>query len=279
MRENRVSYHGDPARLSAERGHPLILGHRGMPGAGVENRIEAFQAALDAGADGVEFDVQLSSDGVPMIIHDSRLDRTTEQEGKVSDFPAEELDRLGLPRLAAALEQLRYPAGGTATGPVLNIELKDFSLGDRGLESRVIDRVRAAGAEDRVLFSSFNPLSLARVRRIDRRFYAAQLTSPGGPGAVMRAGYLWNPGAVHPHFLEVTPAKLAAWRRRGRRVMVYAADTAEDIKTALGWGLDGIITDRPAEGAKLATVIAPGAETPDRGPRRRSATSPASRPL
>ncbi len=261
-REFARDLYGDPARLAAGRGRLLILGHRGLPGAGVENRLETFQAALDAGADGVEFDVQLSADGVPMVIHDASLRRTTGKEGLVTDFGAAELAGFGLPRLEAVLDGLR-PSVGARSGcgraaPVLNIELKDFGLKDRGLERKVADLVTARGAESRVLFSSFNPLSLARIRAIDRRFYTAQLTSPGGVGAAMRLGYLWHPGAVHPHFAEVTPAKLGGWRRRGWRVVVWGADTEEQLRQALAWDIDGIITDRPAEAVALRDAARPG---------------------
>jgi len=238
--------YADPARLRAERGHPLVLGHRGMPGSEAENRLEAFRAALDAGADGVEFDVRLSADGVPMVIHDSRLERTTGRGGRVSDFDAGELEGFGVPRLETVLDSLtpRTP------GPVLNIEIKDFGPQDRGLERTVVELVKARQAEGRVIFSSFNPLALARVRRADPRFCTGQLTAPGSL-RVLRLGYLWRPAAVHPHFAEVTRAKLDAWRRRGYRVVVWGADTVGQLREALTWEPDGIITDRPAEAAAL----------------------------
>ncbi len=243
------TFYCDPARLRAERGHLLIFGHRGLPGDGQENRLESFQAAFDAGADGVEFDVHLAADGVPMVIHDPRLDRTTGKPGRVDDFEAADLESLGLPRLETVLAKL---GPGTLTGKaILNVEFRDFSLGNRGLEQKVAELVRAHGAEDRVVFSSFNPLSLARVRHHSRRFYAAQLTSPSGMGSAMRLGYLWQPRAVHPHFAEVTEKKLHAWRGHGVRVVLWGADTEEQLAAALGWDIDGIITDRPAEAVEL----------------------------
>jgi len=60
-------------------------------------------------------------------------------------------------------------------------------------------------------------------------------------------GYLRCPGAIHPHFFEVTPTKLEAWPRRGWRVVAWGADSEAEVSAALGWGLDGIITDRPVE--------------------------------
>ncbi|MEW6031701.1 MAG: glycerophosphodiester phosphodiesterase [Bacillota bacterium] len=243
-RASRPALHCDPARLRAERGRPLILGHRGLPGALVENRVEGFLAALAAGADGVELDVQLAADGVPVVIHDSGLERTTGRPGRVADVGSGELARLGVPRLETVLDVL-------PTEAVLNVEIKDFTPRDRGLERSVVALVKVRKAEGRVLFSSFNPLALARLRRLDPALYAAQLTAPGYLRA-LRLGYLRRPNAVHPHLSELTPARLAAWRRRGRRVIAWGADTEKGLAEALAWDLDGIITDRPAEAVRLA---------------------------
>jgi glycerophosphoryl diester phosphodiesterase len=220
-----------------------------MPGDQVENRLEAFQAALEAGADGVEFDVQLSADGVPMVIHDTRLERTTGRPGRVGDFGSVELEGLGVPRLERVLDGLGDEA-------VLNIEIKDFTPRNRDLEHAVVDLVKAKRAEGRVLFSSFNPLALARLVRVDPAFYAAQLTAPGWL-RVLRLGYLRLPVAVHPHFSEVKPWRLASWRARGRRVIAWGADTEEELTAALRLDLDGIITDRPAEAVRLLRASPP----------------------
>lgn len=235
--------HCDPARLRAERGHLLVLGHRGMPGDQVENRIEGFEAALRAGADGVEFDVQLAADGVPVVFHDLSLERTTGHPGRVGDLFGEELRKLGVPSLDAVLGHLSPEA-------VLNIEIKDFRSSDRGLERSVVDLVRRHGAESRVLFSSFNPLALARIRRLDRLFYTAQLTAPG-VFAVLRLGYLARLSAVHPHVSEVTPGRLRGWRHRGRRVVLWGDASEAELGAVLGWDIDGVITDRPAAAVKL----------------------------
>src|SRR5690554_3040227 len=72
----------------------LIYAHRGSSGTYPENTMEAFEAALQEGADGIELDIQLTKDGVPVIIHDETVDRTTDGKGWVKDFTFEELQRL-----------------------------------------------------------------------------------------------------------------------------------------------------------------------------------------
>src|SRR5215813_13746554 len=72
---------------------PLIIGHRGASALAPENTIAAFDLALKSGADGIEFDVRLSRDGVPVIIHDETLRRTALRSERVVDLTAEELKK------------------------------------------------------------------------------------------------------------------------------------------------------------------------------------------
>jgi len=235
----------DPRSLAERLGRPLVLGHRGLPGDRVENRIAAFEGALALGADGVELDVQLSSDGVPVVCHDSRLERTTGQPGRLSDHAAAELEALGIPQLAAVLDALSPEA-------IINIELKAPRVRGYGLEQAVVAVLREHGAEGRVLFSSFNPWALWRVRRIDARFYAAQLSAPIG-SPIFRLAYLARPGAVHPHVSEVTPAALGAWRKQGQPVIVWGDKNVQELALVLQADVDGVITDRPREAFQMLT--------------------------
>ena len=131
--------------MSAPR--PLILGHRGHSSKHLENSLEAFRAALAAGMDGFELDVQPTRDGVCMVLHDDDLGRTAQGSGILRQMRAAELPPLKngepLPRLADALE---LPA------KLINVELK----GEPGWQ-QALAAVEGAEALDRVLFSSFEP--------------------------------------------------------------------------------------------------------------------------
>lgn len=126
---------------------PLILGHRGLSAKHLENSMEAFRAALAAGMDGFELDVQPTRDGVCMVLHDEDLSRTASGSGLLRHMKAAELPPLKngepLPRLADALD---LPAR------LINVELK----GEPGWQ-QALATVEAAEALDRVLFSSFEP--------------------------------------------------------------------------------------------------------------------------
>jgi glycerophosphoryl diester phosphodiesterase len=126
--------------------HPsLILGHRGLSSQHLENSLEAFHAALAAGLDGFELDVQPTRDGVSVVLHDDDLNRTANGSGILRKMNASELPPLKngepMPRLADVLE---LPA------KLINVELK----GEPGWQ-QALATVEAAEALDRVLFSSF----------------------------------------------------------------------------------------------------------------------------
>ncbi len=123
----------------------MILGHRGLSASHLENSLEAFRAALAAGMDGFELDVQPTRDGVCMVLHDDTLDRTATAGGTLRQLRAGELPKLrngeAVPRLGDALE---LPAR------LINVELK----GEPGWK-QALAAVEAAEALPRVLFSSF----------------------------------------------------------------------------------------------------------------------------
>ena len=124
---------------------PMILGHRGYSARHLENSLEAFQAALAAGMDGFELDVQPALDGVCLVMHDEGLARTAQGSGILRKMTSTELPRLqngeAIPRLS---EVLALPAR------LVNVELK----GEPGWR-QALAAVEAAEALDRVLFSSF----------------------------------------------------------------------------------------------------------------------------
>lgn len=124
---------------------PHVLGHRGLSSRCLENSMEAFRAALAAGMDGFELDVQPTRDGVCMVLHDADLARTAQGSGELRRLTHGELPRLNngesVPRLSEVLD---LPAA------LINVELK----GEPGWK-QALAAVEASNALDRVLFSSF----------------------------------------------------------------------------------------------------------------------------
>jgi len=154
---------------------PRLIAHRGYPQSYPENTLPSLEAALRLGASSVEFDVQLSGDAVPMVIHDETLDRTTDAHGPVAEWlsgalagvDAGEPARLGarfrataLPTLAAVVELLSDWPGTTVF-----VELKRASLERFGV-SQVLGRVQAALAPiaRRCVIISFEAAAVAAAR-------------------------------------------------------------------------------------------------------------------
>jgi len=251
-----------PPHLALRRDRPLVFGHRGARASAPENTVVAFDRALELGADGLEFDVRLSRDGVPIVLHDARLDRTTNGTGSLSAWLSSDLTTLDagyrftcdgrqpfrgqgiwIPTLRDVLDRYR-------DAPLI-LEMKGRSP---ALAERALAEVRDAGALDRVAFGSFSHVTLATVRRLD-------------PAAVTSASRL-----------ELRLALVAAWfgrrpwrrpyqvcqapqRFRGRPIVsrrlvrlmqaagipvqVWTVNAAGDVRRLLEWGVAGFITDCP----------------------------------
>lgn len=163
-----------------------VIGHRGSAGTHPENTMLSFQEAHRVGADAIEFDVQVSHDGVPVVIHDEKVDRTTNGSGWVKDLTFEELQRLDagswkhesfagaqIPALSEVL------AWAKDTELFLNIELKTGVIQYPQLEELVIRQVEAYGLQNRVILSSFNHYSLVEAHRINPDIETAILFMEG----------------------------------------------------------------------------------------------------
>src|SRR5579862_2336724 len=144
-----------PHRFFASTG-PLVFAHRGGSALAPENTVAAFDNGLALGADGLELDVHLSSDGVVVVHHDRTLDRTTTLTGPIAARTADELRRVNVPTLAEVL--VRYP------DPRIIVELK---VNEGALAAATIEVIRAAGAVERVCLGSFGTRVLRAARAIE----------------------------------------------------------------------------------------------------------------
>ena len=229
----------------------LIWAHRGDSHACPENTLAAFAAAIAAGADGVEFDVQLSRDGVPVVIHDETLERTTGARGPVRARTAAQLQALsaGLARLADVLALL---APSTL---LVNVELKNSVVEYPGLEEVVVEAVATAGLPgERVVLSSFSPTSTARLARLTDLEVALVYSRPW-PAPVRLACEL-GAQAIHPSRLMVGPGLVPLAHRRGLRVRAWNVNGAAQVRRMRVRGVDGVFTDDPVAARRLLTAAA-----------------------
>jgi glycerophosphoryl diester phosphodiesterase len=230
------------------------MAHRGFSGKYPENTALAFEKAVTEGrADGFESDVHLSKDGVPVIEHDERLDRTVNAMGLIGERTWAELQTLdnGIwkGKVFAGQKILRLEellAIVNTYNVTLNLEIKDSLIWYKDIEEICINAVRKQNMQDRFMFSSFNHLSMAKCKRLAPEIKAGLLYSEP---LIDAASYAADNGidALHPglNVLRLDPGLVEQAHKKGVQVNVWTVNEKEDIEYCKRLGVDGIITNFP----------------------------------
>ena len=207
-----------------------VIAHRGASAEERENTLPAFERAIELGADFVELDVQVASDGTPVVFHDLDLARLTPLRGPVRRRTTAELREHGIPTLEEVVELTRGRIGVMA-------ELKGVY---RDRRHDLVGRAVSLLTEDDVLLS-YARRALLEARR---RRPGIRLMQHVGYGVSIRAaaGYAW---AVGFHDRRVTQRGIERARRLGLRTTVYTVNDVERVRTLAALGVDGIFTDCP----------------------------------
>ncbi len=235
------------------QGGVLNFAHRGASQNAPQNTLAAFRLAREMGVDGVELDVQVSKDGEAVVIHDFTVDATTDGQGPVKDKTLAELKELDAgsrfdARFAGeripTLEEVIVEVGHQL---VLNIELKARAFGSAHLVAEVVRLIEDHGLIHRVIVSSFNPLALRRVKKLNQRIATGLLYYFDLPAHLLRALllFLTEPDALHPEKHLVTQEYMRWAKERGYRVNVWTVDEPAEMERLIALGVDGIITNRP----------------------------------
>jgi glycerophosphoryl diester phosphodiesterase len=215
-----------------------------------ENTLPSFAKAIELGADGVEFDVQLTKDGEVVVIHDETLDRVSTGNGFVRDYTLKELryfnfnkrgisepKYMAIPTLDEVLQLLK-PAN-----IYINIELKTGVYYYDGLEQKCVDLVNKQGLSDKIIWSSFNHCSVEKVKQIDNYAKTALLCGGGiliSPSQCKRAGI----DGVHPHVGQLDyPGYVDECKTLGMQVRVWTVDSDENFAKAKSLGVDGVFVN------------------------------------
>ncbi len=232
---------------------PLVLAHRGASAYAPENTLAAFRLAFEMGADGIELDVTLTRDRVPVVLHDDRVDRTTNGKGAIKHMTLAEVQRLDAGawfnekfrgEKVPTLDQVLAEFG---TRGLINIELKSIFPRSDGIEraaAQVIERVRTA---ERVLISSFNPLALYRIMKIEPRWPRGLLYSPNLPIYLRRAWLrlVARPNALHPPHALINSEFVAWARRKGYKINTWTVDDPNEMKRLIALSVDAVMTNKP----------------------------------
>jgi glycerophosphoryl diester phosphodiesterase len=238
-------------------GHrPLVLGHRGVRVGAIENTMAAFELARHQGADGVEFDVRLSRDGQPVVVHDADLGRVSSgRDGRVvSELDAQEIDQVDLgagqgpPRLQAVLDWAEQHS------LVVNVELKTQAARTDPIASVVAELLRARPeCWKQVLVSSFHPSLLQRFAQALPEVPTAWLFTAAHVRWARCARDL-GARAVHPD-ARCLLSDGAHPRPAGMLVNTWTVNDPEAARLLSDRGVDAIITDQPQ--VILAALVPP----------------------
>lgn len=230
-----------------------IFAHRGSSHTHPENTLTSFQAAYEAGVDGIECDVQLTKDLVPVIIHDETVNRTTNAQGWVRDFTISELQQLDAGSWFSEEfrnERILILEGllnwATNKHVILNIELKTKIIPYEGIEEKVVHLIHQFELQKRVVISSFHPPSLILVNQLNPDLESAVLLMKRRYEPKEYAQKL-GVRALHVHY-PIAQAQMID--QAASTHMPVRAFTVNDEATMLRlWkcGCEAIITDRPKE--------------------------------
>lgn len=228
-----------------------IIGHRGASATHPENTLEAFRAAAEQGAHGIELDVRRTADDVLVVYHDAHL-----RDGRlIRELSAEELPDF-VPTLAAAL--------ASADDLWINVEVKNLP-GDpdydaeHGLSIAVAALLDGFDTAGRVLVSSFDISSVDRIRQIDPTIPVGWLVfAQADPASLIERAVAHGMQAIHPHEVLVDASFVARAAAAGLEVNVWTVDDLQRIRQLIEMGVDGIITNTPQPAAELLRTMEQG---------------------
>lgn len=247
---------------------PLILGHRGASALAPENTLAAFSRAISDGADGIEFDVRLSRDHVPVVIHDGTLKRTAGIDGRVSQLTAAELQQVDvgrcfaeqtrstevyvperLPNLAQVFELYNSNPG------VLYVEMKCEAEEGAALARSVVEQTRASGMADRVVVESFDLTAIAEVKKFDAGIRTAALFEPklSRPISTLRrlkmvdAACKVRADEIALHYTLAGKRVIDKAKQAGLEVVLWTVDDPDWVPRARALGVKALIANDPAK--------------------------------
>ncbi len=220
---------------------PLVISHAACGGHAPENTLQGVRTAIELGAEAIEIDVQASSDGVPVLMHDLTVDRTTDGEGAVVDLTLDQLRALDaggepVPTLAEVLDITK--------GKVLLV----MEIKQPGIEEQLSRVVSEADAVGEVMSWSFLPKALEGMRAADPRIPYALLVAAEGvanwPAMRERALCIGAQG-VRVFFAGIDERIREDCRRSGLALYSWTADQPEQIAKLIAQDVDGICSNYP----------------------------------
>lgn len=233
------------------------IAHRGFSSHFPENTLLAFQKAIEVGADGNEFDVHLTRDGIPVIHHDEYLGRTTNGTGLIGDHTFDELrqldasinfkDLFAVQRIPSLREYFELVSG---INVISNIELKTSIIHYPEIEERVLTLIDEFNCRENVIISSFNHYSIRLFKKL----------APDVQIGILEESWLINPGEYakslnaeyyHPEFHGLTDEIIQNLRDNQIKIIAWTINEHSEMRKSFDMKLDGVITNQPDKFAQL----------------------------
>lgn len=222
------------------------LAHRGYSALYPENTMEAFEKAYEKGFDGVETDVHLTLDGEMVLIHDEKINRTSNGKGYVKDYTLKQLREYNF----------RYKSSGEFPIPTLkellefikdkdflvNIEIKTDVFHYLGIEEKVLKLVKEIGVEDKVYYSSFYLPSVLKIKELNPSAYVGYLMEYSYKKK--RAELLENDiQAFHPKYTFLNKERVSDLKERNIAIASWTVPSFKEYQRLIDLGVDIIISN------------------------------------
>ena len=228
-----------------------IWGHRGAYSHAPENTLTGFQMAADMGADGVEFDIQLTRDGEIVVIHDETIDRTSDGSGWVKDLTLSQLKKqnfnkrgitqpffMEIPTLTEVFGLIKQ------THLKMNVEFKTGVIRYEGIESKALDMAARFCVLERIVWSSFNHYSVQRLKHLAPEAETALLCS-GGILVTGEQCVKTGASALHPDLSQLLrfPELVEDCHSQGIAVRVWTINKLAEYLYARDLGVDAVFSN------------------------------------
>ena len=246
---------------------PLIIGHRGAAAVAPENTLVSFERALADGADGVEFDVRLAKDGIPVCVHDANLRRTALRDGLIADLSSYELAQVD----AGSWFNLKFPSLAKpeytrATIPMLDaafhlfknrssllyVEMKCAQHEARELARAVVQLIREHSFAQKVVVKSFLLEAIKEIKLADEKIRTAALfeRKVTRPFVIKRKllerAIACGADEISLHYTLAGARIVDEARARGLETIVWTVDNPLWVERARARGIRALITNNPA---------------------------------
>lgn len=228
-----------------------VVAHRGYSGKYPENTMLAFEKAVEAKADEIELDVQLTKDGELVVFHDEMIDRTTNGNGLLLSYNLKEIKQFNAAKLFPQFGKSEIPTfeeycAWVAKQPITtNIEIKTGVIYYEDIEKKTVKMLEKYNLTERVMFSSFNHMSLVETKKF----------APSIPvGALIEHRGIGNPGYYchkfgfefyHPGYKGLTDLAIADLKKFGVGANVWTVNDMDTLEKLDEWKVSGVITNYP----------------------------------